>query len=122
MHWSARLANCAESRKSHLINCTIRRSFENRRCASGADPRSKKGGEAPLSRGVLVPRTKAISVAGDDEVIEHAHVDQAERLFEALCRELVSSAGFLATPDGWLWARIIAAAFLARATFTTSLG
>ena len=60
--------------------------------------------------------------AGDDEVVERADVDQRQRLLQRLRQELVGARLGSATPDGWLCAKITAAALRASAVLTTSRG
>ena len=59
--------------------------------------------------------------ACDHDVVEHTDVDQGQRGAQRLGQELVGPAGS-ATPDGWLCARITAAAFSDSARLTTSRG
>ena len=97
-------------------------------CAAGlagrpwpATPRRRLRGPrpAPLQQPPLGQRREP--AAGDDEMVERADVDQRQRLLQRLRQELVGAAGS-ATPDGWLWAKIIAAALRASAALTTSRG
>ena len=62
-----------------------------------------------------------ITRAGDDQVIERADVDERQRLLQRLVRSSSARLGS-ATPDGWLCAKITAAALRASAALTTSRG
>ena len=59
--------------------------------------------------------------ACDHDVVEHTDVDQGQRGAQRLGQELVGPAG-LGDADGWLCARITAAAFSDSARLTTSRG
>ena len=54
-------------------------------------------------------------------MVENSHVDQRQRLFEALREQFVGTARFRYS-EGWLCANMTAAAFHANVAFTTSRG
>jgi hypothetical protein len=53
-------------------------------------------------------------VAGDDEMVDHPHIHQAQRVLQVLCQQLIGPRG-LGFPEGWLCATASAAALRASA-------
>jgi hypothetical protein len=60
-------------------------------------------------------------VAGDDEMVDHPHIHQAQRLLQ-VCVSSSSAREGSASPEGWLCATASAAALRASAPLTSSRG
>src|SRR5213079_3096421 len=102
------------------------------RCSAGkgAHYRSKPGARSSSTPQGRIPRGSSYQPAFgkghraapcDDEMVEHLNIDQGQRAFERACEDLVGMAR-LCDPEGWLCAKITAAALCRREHFTTSRG